>query len=41
VDYQPDGEPGREWLRDLLSDLSEDGLVTINDGEQATVSLQE
>jgi len=29
VDYTPDGEYGREWLRDLLSDLAEDGLVQI------------
>ncbi|AUG47431.1 adenine glycosylase [Haloarcula taiwanensis] len=27
VDYAPDGEYGREWLRGLLSDLEDDGLV--------------
>jgi len=35
VDYAPDGEQGREWLRDLVSDLADDGLVEIakRDGE--------
>ncbi|MFC4246137.1 A/G-specific adenine glycosylase [Natribaculum luteum] len=35
VDYTPDGENGREWLRDLLSDLADDGLVSLEmrDGE--------
>ncbi|MEF8813848.1 MAG: A/G-specific adenine glycosylase [Halovenus sp.] len=35
VDYSPDGEYGREWLRDLLCDLDDDGLVEIEqrDGE--------
>jgi len=39
VDYAPesDGDGSREWLRGLLSDLEDDGLVTI-DGE--TVALQ-
>jgi A/G-specific adenine glycosylase len=32
VDYVPDGEYGREWLRDLLGDLEDDGLVTVEDG---------
>ncbi len=32
VDYTPDGEYGREWLQGLLSDLSDDGLVRIEDG---------
>jgi len=27
VDYAPDGQHGREWLRGLLSDLADDGLV--------------
>ena len=27
VDYAPEGEYGREWLRGLLSDLEDDGLV--------------
>jgi hypothetical protein len=29
VDYSPRGEYGREWLRDLLGDLDEDGSVEI------------
>ncbi len=41
VDYTPDGEHGREWLRDLLSDLSDDGLVRIEEGhDQITTRLQ-
>ena len=41
VDYTPDGEYGREWLRDLLSDLAEDGLVQIETGDgQITARLQ-
>ncbi|SFG33169.1 A/G-specific DNA-adenine glycosylase [Halopelagius inordinatus] len=37
VDYAPDGEHGREWLRGLLSDLADDGLVDVveRDGESA------
>jgi len=31
VDYTPDGEHGREWLRGLVSDLADDGLVRIED----------
>ncbi len=35
IDYAPDGEFGREWLSELLSDLSDDGLVSTEkrDGE--------
>ncbi len=35
VDYAPGGEHGREWLRELLSDLAADGLVELDerDGE--------
>jgi A/G-specific adenine glycosylase len=41
VDYTPDGEYGREWLRDLLSDLAEDGLVQIENGDgRITARLQ-
>ncbi len=29
VDYSPDGTYGREWLRGLLTDLQDDGLVEI------------
>ena len=31
VDYTPDGKHGREWLRGLLADLSDDGLVRIEE----------
>jgi len=34
VDYVPDGEYGREWLRDLVTDLEEDGLAVL-EGETA------
>jgi A/G-specific adenine glycosylase len=34
VDYTPDGTYGREWLRELLADLADDGLVSV-DGEGA------
>ena len=41
VDYAPDGEYGREWLRGLLSDLDDDGLVQIEEGtDQMTARLQ-
>ncbi|MHB9286070.1 A/G-specific adenine glycosylase [Halobacteriales archaeon Cl-PHB] len=35
VDYSPDGEYGRGWLRDLVEDLADDGLVSVEerDGE--------
>jgi A/G-specific adenine glycosylase len=33
VDYAPDGEHGREWLRGLLADLADDGLVTVDESE--------
>jgi A/G-specific adenine glycosylase len=42
VDYTPEGTHGKEWLRDLLDDLADDGLVTIEDGGKRTlVSLQQ
>jgi A/G-specific adenine glycosylase len=41
VDYAPDGEYGREWLRGLLSDLEDDGLVRIEeDTDQVTARLR-
>ena len=41
VDYAPDGEHGRAWLRGLVSDLSDDGLVGIDEtGDPVTVRLQ-
>jgi A/G-specific adenine glycosylase len=38
VDYAPDGESGREWLRGLLDDLEADGLVEVIDRDEATVA---
>jgi A/G-specific adenine glycosylase len=42
VDYDPNGDQGREWLRDLVSDLVDDGLVELaeRNGETA-VRLQQ
>ena len=41
VDYTPDGEHGREWLRGLLSDLSDDGLVAVDERDEGTVARLE
>jgi A/G-specific adenine glycosylase len=38
VDYVPDGEYGREWLRGLLADLADDGLVDVDDREDGAVA---
>jgi A/G-specific adenine glycosylase len=38
VDYTPDGEHGREWLRDLLADLADDGLVAVEDRDGEAVA---
>jgi len=38
VDYAPDGEYGREWLRGLLSDLTDDGLVEVAERDGETVA---
>jgi len=38
VDYAPDGEYGREWLRGLLADLSDDGLVDVDEQEGDVVA---
>jgi len=38
VDYAPDGEYGREWLRGLLADLSDDGLVDVDEREGDVVA---
>ena len=38
VDYAPDGEYGREWLRELLADLADDGLVEVADRGDETVA---
>jgi A/G-specific adenine glycosylase len=38
VDYVPDGEHGREWLRGLLDDLEGDGLVTVEERDGGAVA---
>ncbi|AHF99680.1 adenine glycosylase [Halostagnicola larsenii XH-48] len=38
VDYTPDGEHGRDWLRDLLSDLASEGLLEVEEGEDETIA---
>ncbi len=38
VDYAPEGEYGREWLRGLLADLADDGLVDVNGRDDETVA---
>jgi len=41
VDYSPDGEHGREWLRGILVDLSDDGLVKVEEqNDQPTAQLR-
>jgi A/G-specific adenine glycosylase len=41
VDYSPEGEHGREWLRGLLSDLADDGLVELDEsGDDPVARLQ-
>jgi A/G-specific adenine glycosylase len=37
VDYAPDGENGREWLRGLIDDLETDGLVETGEIDGETV----
>jgi A/G-specific adenine glycosylase len=37
VDYAPDGDQGREWLSDLVSDLDDDGLVEVTEQDGETV----
>ena len=37
VDYAPDGHNGREWLRGLVDDLADDGLVDVTDTDTETV----
>ena len=36
VDYTPDGKHGREWLRGLVSDLADDGLVEFDERDSDT-----
>ena len=38
VDYTPEGEYGREWLRGLLADLADDGLVEVGERDGETVA---
>lgn len=38
VDYAPGGEYGREWLRGLLADLSDEGLIEIEEHEGDTIT---
>ena len=38
VDYTPDGDHGREWLRGLLDDLADDGLVATEEQDGDTVA---
>ncbi|MFC4408625.1 A/G-specific adenine glycosylase [Haloarchaeobius iranensis] len=38
VDYSPDGEHGREWLRELVSDLADDGLVELDESDEGLVA---
>ena len=37
VDYTPDGEYGRKWLRQLVSDLESDGLVAMDTSAEPPV----
>ncbi len=38
VDYAPDGDHGREWLRGLLADLEDDGLVEVAERDGGAVA---
>jgi len=38
IDYTPDGEYGRAWLRGVLSDLESDGLVSTAETDGGTVA---
>jgi len=38
VDYTPYGDHGRKWLRSLLSDLANDGLVDVEERDGKTVA---
>jgi A/G-specific adenine glycosylase len=38
VDYSPDGEHGREWLRGLLADLADDGLLDVDERDDDVVA---
>lgn len=36
VDYTPEGEYGREWLRGLCTDLANDGLLEVESSDEST-----
>jgi A/G-specific adenine glycosylase len=38
VDYAPEGEYGRQWLRGLLRDLADDGLVEVEERPDGVVA---
>ncbi|CAI50202.1 A/G-specific adenine glycosylase [Natronomonas pharaonis DSM 2160] len=38
VDYSPDGEYGRAWLRSLLEDLSDEGMVQLTERDGAVIA---
>ncbi len=38
VDYTPEGEHGREWLRGLRSDLADDELLEVEESDTATIT---
>jgi len=38
VDYSPEGEFGRDWLRGLLSDLADDGLIEHEERDGETIA---
>ena len=38
VDYTPDGENGREWLRGILTDLADEGLVEVVERDDQTIA---
>jgi len=38
VDYSPGGEYGRDWLRGLLSDLADDGLIELETPGDETIA---
>ncbi|MFW5939498.1 MAG: A/G-specific adenine glycosylase [Halolamina sp.] len=41
VDYDPDGDHGREWLEGLLDDLAVDGLVAVEERDGVRVARLE
>lgn len=41
VDYDPTGSSGRAWLREILRELEDDGLVRLIDGSSEEVTLGE